>query len=71
MHTSTAPLAYTINAFAEASGIARTSIFAAIKAGELHTITPIIGGKTIKRRLVTPEEGRRWLATFPATSSVA
>lgn len=71
MHTSTAPLAYTINAFAEASGVARTSIFAAIKAGEIQTITPIINGKTIKHRLITPEEGRRWLSTFPDTDAVA
>lgn len=65
MQPNTPPLAYTISAFAEASGVGRTSVFAAIKAGELKTITPKIDGKTIKRRLITPEEGKRWLSTFP------
>jgi hypothetical protein len=67
MHTNTAPLAYTINDFAEASGVGRTSIFAALRAGEINTISPVINGKVIKRRLITPEEGKRWLSTFPAT----
>lgn len=58
-------LAYKIDDFAEASGMGRTSIFAAIKAGELKTIRPIIAGKPSKRRLITPEEGRRWIASFP------
>ena len=70
MRTNNAPLAYTIDGFADASGVGRTSIFAAIKAGELRTITPKIGGKTVRRRLITPEEGRRWLSTFPASDAV-
>ena len=66
MQENTPPLAYTINNFSVASGVGRTSVFAAIKAGELKTISPLINGKVIKRRLITPEEGKRWLATFPA-----
>ena len=65
MQNSGPPLAYGINDFSKEVGLGRTYIFAAIKAGELRTISPIIGGKIIKRKLITPEEGKRWLSTFP------
>lgn len=71
MLTNSPHLAYSIDEFSKVSGVGRTSLFTAIKAGELRTITPVVNGKTLKRRLITLDEGRRWIATFPASDDAA
>lgn len=54
-------LAYSIESLSLASDIGRTSIFAAIRAGELEVFSPIVNGKTLKRTLVTPEAAKQWM----------
>lgn len=58
-------LAYTINGLSESSGVGRTNVFAAIKAGELKTVSVMINGEVTRRKLILPKEARRWIASFP------
>jgi hypothetical protein len=63
-------LAYTIDGLAESTGIGRTTIFEAIKAQELHTVTPEVNGRPLRRRLILPDEAARWLNSFPDSREV-
>ena len=53
------PLAYTIEGATQAAGIGRTSIFAAIKTGELQA------RKFGSKNLIERAELRRWISTLP------
>ena len=64
------PLAYSPNAFAAAVSLSRSTIFDAIKHGELATVTPVVAGRRLKRKLITAEAGRAWLDSFPAGGDV-
>ena len=60
--TATFPkLAYSIESLSLASDVGRTSIYSAIKAGELESFNPIVNGKKLKRTLVTPQAAERWM----------
>ena len=59
------PLAYSPTDFAAAVGLGRSTIFDAIKHGELATATPVVGGRKLKRKLITAEAGKAWLDSFP------
>lgn len=59
------PLAYSPNDFAAAVGLGRSTIFDAIKHGELATVTPVVAGRRLKRKLITAEAGKAWLDSFP------
>ena len=59
------PLAYSPNSFAVAIGLSRATIFDAIRHGDLQTVTPVVAGRKIKRRLITAEAGKAWLDSFP------
>ncbi len=54
-------LAYSIESLSLASDVGRTSIYSAIKAGELESFNPIVNGKKLKRTLVTPQAAKRWM----------
>lgn len=54
-------LAYSIESLSLAADVGRTSIYAAIKAGELEAFKPTVNGKKLKRTLVTPEAAMRWM----------
>lgn len=54
-------LAYSIDSLSDASDIGRTTIFSAIRAGELEVFNPVVNGKKLKRTLVTPEAARQWM----------
>lgn len=54
-------LAYSIESLSLASDVGRTSIYSAIKAGELEAFHPVVNGKTLKRTLITPQAAKRWM----------
>jgi hypothetical protein len=54
-------LAYSIENLSLASDVGRTSIYAAIRAGELEAFNPTVNGKKLKRTLVTPQAAKRWM----------
>lgn len=58
-------LAYSIEELAEASAVGRTNIYAALKAGELQTVQPIVAGKRLKRRLIPVAVAEQWISGFP------
>jgi excisionase family DNA binding protein len=58
MNKSRLPIAYSIAGACEVSNLGRTTIYAAIKRGELETC------KIGRRRLVTDEALRAWLAAM-------
>lgn len=72
MHTNEtpAPLAYSIDSLSESAQIGRTTIFEAIKVGELKTVTPEVNGRPLRRRLILPDEATRWLSSFPNSREV-
>lgn len=51
-------LAYSIDRLSHASNLSRAQIYADINAGKLKTL------KVGRRRLVTPEQAREWLAGY-------
>jgi excisionase family DNA binding protein len=55
------PLAHTIEDAARKSTICRTSVYAAIKSGELKA------RKSGKRTLILDEDLRAWLSAMPAS----
>lgn len=59
------PLAYSPDDFAAAIGLGRSTIFDAIKHGELSTVTPVVAGRKLKRTLIKIEDGKAWLDSFP------
>lgn len=59
-------LAYSIDSLSDASDIGRTTIFSAIRAGELEVFNPVVNGKKLKRTLVTPEAAHRWMDKISA-----
>lgn len=66
---ATATIAYSLDSFAKACGLGRTTVFDAVRVGELKTITPVVNGKPLRRKLVTPEAGQKWLSTFPESGA--
>ena len=66
--TATFPkLAYSIENLSLASDVGRTSIYAAIKAGELEAFNPVVNGRKIKRTLVTPQAAKQWMDSLSKT----
>ena len=61
-------LAYSIEDLSLASAIGRTSIYYAIKAGELVAFNPVVNGRKIKRTLILPEEAQKWIDKLSKTS---
>jgi len=51
------PMAFSVDDACRASGLGKTTIYAAIRAGELEVL------KVGDRTLLEPEELRRWLAS--------
>jgi len=54
------PLAYSVAEACEVARIGRTSLYQAIRAGELRAV------KHAKRTLVLADDLRRWLQSLPA-----
>ena len=54
-------LAYSIENLSLASDVGRTSIYAAIKAGELEAFNPVVNGRKIQRTLILPEDAQKWM----------
>ena len=55
-----APLAYSIDRFCKRSGLGRSFVYAAIKAGELQA------RKAGRRTLILHDEGERYLRSLPS-----
>ena len=72
MYTQETPafpkLAYSIENLALATDVGRSSIYLAIKVGELKSFNPIIDGKKLKRTLVSPEAAQKWVDGFQKPS---
>ena len=58
------PLAYTVEKLSSDCGVGRTNVYAAVKSGELKTLSPVIAGKPIRRTLISFDEARRWIESF-------
>lgn len=65
MHSQEIPtfpkLSYSVESLALASDVGRTSIYRAIKAGELEAFNPTVNGRKLKRTLITHESAQNWL----------
>jgi len=57
----TTPAAYTLDDAARASGYSVDVIRRAVRAGDLATVTPVVGGKRISRPVILASELTRWL----------
>ena len=58
-------LAYSVNEFAKICGLGRTSIFEAIRVGELRAV------KKGRRTLIPATDGRRWILADDSSSGRA
>jgi excisionase family DNA binding protein len=56
------PLAYSVSEACEVARVGRTSLYQAIRAGELRAV------KRAKRTLVLADDLRRWLQSLPAVT---
>jgi hypothetical protein len=63
--TAVAPLARSVPATARAAGVGRTTIFAAIKGGDL------VACKVGRRTIITDQDFRAWLAALPRRIGVS
>ena len=63
------PLAYTVEHLSKESGIGRSNVYAAVKSGELKTLSPVIDGKPIRRTLIAFDETHRWINSFKSNAA--
>lgn len=64
-------LAYSVESLALASDVGRTTIYTAIKVGELEAFHPVVNGKKLKRTIITHENAQKWMARISSAENAA